>query len=560
MKTRFIISAILEISCLLFSYAQNGYYYYDGEKVPLDINADKISLLIPNNTNNQILKNRAQVPQGGKTIRNKQYEIHVFNSKNHTFTKEYDVKQNLANPHETPKIIPVYQTVSFDELILTNHLHIRLKCQNDYYILDSLAKRYALEIEEQEEYDLPLWYTLSITPQTQSTSLEIANMLYETQLFASSYPSFSYDARLCITEPDFDKQWGLHNGNNIDISACNAWSIATGKGITIAIIDDGIDLTHSDLTSNLHSFSYNLETNTRPSKTYGHHGTHCAGIAAAAINGKFIAGVAPNAKLMSISHNMIMTSDAGRKFAQGINLAWQNGADIISCSWQAPQEDMLKEAIDNALSQGRQGKGTIIVVAAGNEYHGTVTWPGCYREEIITVSSIEADGSFSDFSSMGSFVDVCAPGGHIYSTFRNDSVGYMNGTSMACPHVAGVAALILERNPTLTNLEVRNAIERNTKKIGNVSYTQQDGRPNGTWNEQYGYGLIDAYAATMDNCPATYIRNLTISDTISYSGACKFHLNNINVQKGSKLIINANKETIIESDFEVVSGAELEIK
>lgn len=81
MKTRFIISAILEISCLLFSYAQNGYYYYDGEKVPLDINADKISLLIPNNTNNQILKNRAQVPQGGKTIRNKQYEIHVFNSK-----------------------------------------------------------------------------------------------------------------------------------------------------------------------------------------------------------------------------------------------------------------------------------------------------------------------------------------------------------------------------------------------------------------------------------------------------------------------------------------------
>lgn len=560
MKTRFIILSILGIVCMSPLHAQDGYYYYDGEKVPLNINADKISVLIPNSTSSQILKDRAQVSQEGKIIRNLQYEIHVIDAKNQTFAKEYNIKQHLANSNEASEIIPVYQTASFDELILTNHLHVRLKHQNDCFLLDSLSKRYALEIEERDEYDLPLWYTLSITPETHKTSMEIANMLYETQLFASSYPSFSYDARLCIPEQDFDKQWGLRNSNNIDISACKAWGIATGKGVTIAIVDDGIDLTHADLAANLHAFSYNLETNQRPSKTYGHHGTHCAGIAAAAVNGKFIAGVAPNAKLMSISHNMIITSDAGRKFAQGITLAWRNGADIISCSWQALQEDILKEAIDNALSQGRQGKGAIIVVAAGNENHGAVTWPGCYRDEIITVSSVDSDGSFSSFSSMGSSVDVCAPGRDIYSTFRNDSVGYMTGTSMACPHVAGVAALILEMNPTLTNLEVRNAIERNTKKIGNKSYTQQAGRPNGTWNEQYGYGLVDAYAATMNNCPATYIRDLTISDTVSYSGACHFHLNNINVQKGGKLTINADKMTVIEADFEVVSGAELEIK
>jgi subtilisin family serine protease len=242
-------------------------------------------------------------------------------------------------------------------------------------------------------------------------------------------------------------------------------------------------------------------TDSSPSKVYDNHGTHCAGIAAAVRNnGIQIAGVAPDAKLMSISNDLILSTNLENNLANGINWAWKNGADIISCSWWCTKNELLEDAIDNAVSKGREGKGCVFVKSAGN-YTTTrpsynITYPGGYSDDVIAVSNMQIDGSIHYDSCYGSSLFIAAPGTAILSTLPNDEIGYKTGTSMACPHVSGVAALILERNPALTAKKVREIMAKNAKKIGTLPYDTD--KEYGTWNEHYGYGLIDAYQAVIN--------------------------------------------------------------
>lgn len=181
----------------------------------------------------------------------------------------------------------------------------------------------------------------------------------------------------------------------------------------------------------------------------------------------------------------------------GINWAWKNGADIISCSWRCPQSEYLEAAFDMAINQGREKRGCIVVKSAGNTGN-EISYPGNYREEIIAVGNIQKSGIIANSSSHGPNMLVCAPGTNILSTMVGNTTAYMSGTSMACPHIAGVAALILERNPKLSAAKVREIIAKNTKKIGNRDYSIS--KRYGTWNEYYGYGLIDA-AKAVKNTP-----------------------------------------------------------
>ena len=271
-------------------------------------------------------------------------------------------------------------------------------------------------------------------------------------------------------------------------------------GIKIAIVDQGIELTHPDLSENCYILSYDTETSSSPSRVYGEHGTHCAGIAAAVRNnGIFTVGVAPDAKLISVSNSLSGASVSN--LANGINWAWNNGADIISCSWWCNQSEMIEDAIDNALFLGRNHKGCIFVKSAGNRHAATspegssISYPGDYRPEVLTVGAIKKTGVRANFSSTGPALDVVAPGVDIYSTVPNGGMAYKDGTSMATPHVAGLAALILERNPRLTGQQVRDIIEKTSKKVGSTSYNIN--KPNGTWNSYYGYGLVDAHQALL---------------------------------------------------------------
>ncbi len=472
-----------------------SYYYYKGNKKFVDEDPTKITVLSKPNkaakTNNVLIPNL----QKYRTITDTKYDIAVFSSGK--TRNASSLKSTLSNTLEDTIVLPCFMDENGNEMILTHYISIKLKKESDYSKLSAIAKKYDLEIVNQDEF-MPLWYILSITTETSKNTLEVANDIFESGMFESSFANFTYDAKLCSYDPNFNLQWGLYNSttSNIDVSICSAWNYATGRGVNIAILDHGIEKVHSDLAANIHSLSYDTETRTSPSRLYGNHGTHCAGIAAAVRNnGTGIAGVAPDAKLMDISNQLELSNLYEPNIAAGINWAWQNGAHIISCSFWARANDLIDDAINLAITKGRNGRGTILVVAAGNS-SGDVNYPASSRSEIIAVGAVENNGNKSSYSCFGNTLDVVAPGSTVYSTLLNNSYGYKSGTSMATPHVAGIAALILERNPSLSLKQVSGIIEKSTKKVGSDSYNTQ--KANGTWNVYYGYGLVDAYSAIIN--------------------------------------------------------------
>jgi hypothetical protein len=135
-----------------------------------------------------------------------------------------------------------------------------------------------------------------------------------------------------------------------------------------------------------------------------------------------------------------------------------------------------------------------LVFASGNQ-SPAIDYPANSNPNIITVGAIASSGNRSSFSGFGNELDVVAPGSSILSTIPNQGTASWNGTSMAAPHVAGIAALILSVNPDLTVQEVNTIIESTAQKVGGYSYSNNSNRPNGIWNNEMGYGLVDAYAA-----------------------------------------------------------------
>ena len=326
----------------------------------------------------------------------------------------------------------------------------------------------------------------------------------------------------------FNQQWGLYNSYcpDIDISVCSAWEHATGKNIIIAIIDTGVAMDHIDLASNIDNLSYDTERGRSPSQINynlynASHGTHCAGIAAAVKdNVTHIAGVAPDAKIVSISNSLNMSVPNSRKLADGINWACEHGVDVISCSWVAESDPLLDIAIYNALRNGRHGKGCVIVFAAGNKESSDISYdvkyPANCNDTILVVGSIDSTGDRAVDSCYGSELDLVAPGVDILSTVFYNTTIKKSGTSKACPHVAGVAALILERNSELTVSQVNSIICSNAKRIAS-NYYNFEPKSYGLWNNEYGYGLVDAYSSVINTPDTVYIQNDTITETRTIS-------------------------------------------
>lgn len=506
-------------------------------------------------------------------------------------TKYEEVINLLKNNKDVIAVHPNFITSRNVEIGMSPFFYVRLKEAADYDLLKKTAEQKNVLIVEQNKF-LPLWYTLICTRETPDNTLNIANHFFETGLFASTVPDFLSDDLFCTNDPDFSQLWGLHNTSysNIDVNACAAWNITRGNGVKVAVLDQGIELTHIDLQANISSLSYNSESNTSPSQIFGDHGTHCAGtIGAVRNNNTQVVGVAPECTLMSVSNSLAGTPNSRIKRADGINWAWKNGADIISNSWgSSVQYDVIDEAIDSAIVYGRNGKGTLIVFASGNDY-GSVAYPANSNPDIVVVGAITINGTRAGFSNYGTELDVVAPGNGILSTILNNGTGSKNGTSMATPHVAGVAALVLSVNPNLTWQQVRNIIESTTQKVNQQSpsnstgyvYSTTSGRPNGIWNNQMGYGLVNAYAAVQAaTCPTTNFTTPTVSTTQTITGGnisvqnvtvtsgatltikavCDINVQNVTVKNNSKLILDAGGEVNIISDFDVQLGSEFEIK
>jgi hypothetical protein len=320
------------------------------------------------------------------------------------------------------------------------------------------------------------------------------------------------DAPFEPDDPLFTTQWGLER-----VGAQRAWAITRGDpSVTIAVLDQGVELGHPDL--DLHPRSWNASTDTPDGSPTGDHGTACAGIAAARLdNGQGVAGLGGGARVMAIATATWADAD----IAEGLYFAADNGARVVSMSfgvypsWNMWDFDLIRDALQYAYD-----KGLVLVAASGNEDGPECRFPGS-DARVITVGGLNraderkrvGDSSSEPFwgACFGPDVDVVAPCLEMATTDRLGGAGYVsgdyfdrfNGTSSATPLVAGLAALILSRCPDATNVDVRRAIETTCEKVspgGIYAYAAVAGRPNGTWNEEVGHGLVDAEAALRAAC------------------------------------------------------------
>jgi serine protease len=493
----------------------NHYYYYKGEKVPLTLDKNHLNISTTVNFNAQ-----AATRLGFTDVKLQHDDAglqpQLFGSVKFTSTpsdREFYDKIKALRETDNVKHVALYFSRGKDAtpIGLSNYFYIKLRKAGDLALLQKIAREQNVHIVEQVS-GMPEWYILSVNPKAEKTSLDAANAMYETGRFADVDPAFVFNFRSnCTNDTDFGSLWGLDNPGNpsADINACAAWGITEGAGINVAVLDQGIDLSHNDLSANIPGVGFNSEQCMVPSSFVGDaHGTHVAGTILAVKNNSLqVVGVAPQSDLIPVSNGLWVTPTISAELACGMSWAWMNGADVINNSWGDQggafygnlQSAILENAITNALTLGRGGQGTLVVFAAGNYGGGgpIMDYPGTFHPDIVTAGAISSTGFRAGFSGHGSLLDVVAPGDGILSTMPYNGTGSMSGTSMAAPHVTGTIALILSVNPCLSGADVRTILESTAQKIGGYSYATTTGRPNGTWNIEMGYGLIDAYAAVL---------------------------------------------------------------
>ncbi|WP_172326718.1 S8 family serine peptidase [Mangrovicoccus sp. HB161399] len=310
------------------------------------------------------------------------------------------------------------------------------------------------------------------------------------------------DARAFSSDPRIGDLWALDNSRDTDIDLPEAWETSRGAGVLVAVIDTGVDYGHPDLAENMwinpgeiagngidddgngfvddiHGYDF-ANSDARPMDGNSH-GTHVAGtIAAVAGNGIGIAGVAPEARIMAVQ----IMSDGGTgsifDAIQGIEYAALMGAQIANCSWGG---SAYPSALADAVRMAGEA-GMAIVAAAGNDGRNTDVSPhypsSIDAPNVISVAATDRDDAIAGFSNYGiTTVDVAAPGVGIVSTVPGAGYAGKSGTSMAAPHVTGIAALILASEPWLTPAELRQRlIDSSDPVAGLASRTVSGGRVN----------------------------------------------------------------------------------
>lgn len=292
-----------------------------------------------------------------------------------------------------------------------------------------------------------------------------------------------------------------------------AWAIQTGDpAITVAVLDDGVDVTHRDLAPAVVATYDAIDRDTyqipNPSDW---HGTACARLAVARMAGPgSVAGVGAGASLVAVriaqSHRPRGPWETSAEImAHAIDWAWSTGkADVISNSWGGPPSNPVLNAINRARAEGRGGRGAVVVVAAGNS-GGAVMFPASLPDVLAVAASNQFDEAKTWNSSdnetfwascLGPQIDIAAPGVRNRTTDVTGALGYstsdyapaFNGTSSSTPLVAGACALVLSRNPQLSEAQVRHLITATADKVGQFAY--QNGR-----NDYLGHGRLNVLAA-----------------------------------------------------------------
>ncbi len=329
------------------------------------------------------------------------------------------------------------------------------------------------------------------------------------QVFVSDEPADPYYASYGSWGQEFLDMYGLHpDFLHVGDPSVGEGAWANNKGVNannvatiVAVIDTGVDYLHEDIALNMWKdadghYGYDFVNNdSDPMDDHGH-GTHCAGTIAAVENTIGIIGVAPKAKIMSVKGLDANGFGYDDDLAEAIEYAVDNGASILSNSWgKAGYSSVIEDAFKLAHASG-----CVSVAAAGNSNADANYFTPAGLPSVITVAAINKDHDRASFSNFGSKIDVAAPGVDVLSLKAAGMCGiartvntdycYASGTSMACPHVAGVLALMKAYHPEFTNEELRSALRRSATNLG----------PSG-FDTSFGYGLVNADAALEVDSP-----------------------------------------------------------
>lgn len=317
-----------------------------------------------------------------------------------------------------------------------------------------------------------------------------ANVIY-------AEPNYIAHAFFTPNDPYYLHQWHLDS-----IQMEEAWDVSTGLEATVAIVDTGITQ-GTDLAGTCFVAGYDFVNDDEDPADDNGHGTHVAGtVAQSTDNNEGVAGIAFNACLMPVK--VLDRNGAGTyaDVALGILFAADNGAQVINLSLGgSASSDTLEAAVAHAYNNG-----VTVVAAAGNDGSSIISYPAAYDEYVIAVGATRYDETLAYYSNYGSNLDLVAPGGDLNVDQNEDGYGdgvlqqtfqgtgnswritwgyyFFHGTSMAAPHVAGTAALVIANGNATTPNEVRTALQETAKDLGAI------GR-----DDIYGYGLINAYSA-----------------------------------------------------------------
>jgi thermitase len=380
-----------------------------------------------------------------------------------------------------------------------------------------------LELEKiATKYNAIIVNTVSIKGQTKAVVVElplvsVTAFIEETRIMElASYiePNMKVQALLVPNDPYWSMQWGPQK-----IGADWAWNITLGAhDVLVAVVDTGIYYYHEDLGANYVMLGYDwVNQDYDPLDDHGH-GTHCAGIIAATINNNV--GIAGLAQVRVMAEKVLTSGGSGYWdwVANGIIHAVDAGADIISMSLGGyGYSELVHEAIRYAYDNG-----VLVIAAAGNENTNMKLYPAGY-DEVIAVAATDEYDSKAPWSNWGDWIELAAPGVNIISTVP---WGYesWSGTSMACPHVSGVAALVWSLHPEKTRDWVRLWLRYTADDLGDPDF-----------DIYYGHGRVNARKAVEQVPPA--------HELIAYEWATPPY-----IEPGAVGIINANVLNFGESD------------
>lgn len=466
---------------------------------------------------------------------------------------------------------------------LSNEITIQWSPTSDKPTRNALIQRYGLR-ELKPVETLPDTWVYQLTEKSTENPIKIANRLIASPAVIAAEPNLIIPSQPMYrpTDGSYRQQWYLnHSGGNYlatgsHIDAERAWDMTRGdRSIVVAVADDAIDLNHPDFQG-LGKIVAPRDFKDRdfipqPGGLVENHGTSCAGVAIAEENGSGIVGVAPGCSLMPVRTTGFLDDNS---MEQLFEWCASRGAAVISCSWgpaavNFPLSLRQRAAIAKAATQGRQGKGCVIVFASGNANRpindtvyeqgwpnnvisGNTQWLAGFpvHPDVIAVSACSSLNKKAIYSNWGKEIAVCAPSNNappgiwlqqtgfiptppavtsstpglgVFTTDRVGGAGYgtgdftgtFGGTSSACPIVAGVAALVLSANPDLTAAQVKQILISNTDKITDLDPDPQFGFRKGSYDAQghsewFGYGKVNAYKAV-----SAAVRSRPIPPTVS---------------------------------------------